>query len=188
MDVKKRFNNMYKNSPDIFGEQPVLLVKKASSFLHGGFALELGVGNGRNIKFLLTRSFDVTGVDLSEEGIKILKKRIKDDNNLHLYISDVRSFKPNRQYDIILAIGLLHFFEKSQMEAIIENMKNWTVKGGINVIAARMSQNYLKDLPFIFSSKELKTYYQNKNWEIKEYKEIEKADRKIAALITKKLI
>jgi len=58
--------------------------------------------------------------------------------------------------------------------------------GGINVIAARMVQNLRQDLPHIFSPNELRNYYEDNDWQIEEYEEIERGERKIALLIARK--
>jgi tellurite methyltransferase len=137
MSFQNRFDEKYKVAPGLFGEEPMPLVKKALKYVSEGKALELGVGNGRNTLFLLSNSFEVTGVDMSEEGIKILNKRAKDSPSLNLIVSDVLEFESTEKFDLVLAIGLLHFLEKESIDSLISKMKAWTTKGGLNVIAAR---------------------------------------------------
>jgi tellurite methyltransferase len=187
MSFQNRFDEKYKASPGLFGEEPMSLVKRALKYITSGKALELGVGNGRNTLFLLSNSFKVMGVDMSEEGIKILNKRAKDNSNLDLVVSDVLKFKTIEKFDLVLAIGLLHFLEKEDIDFLINKMKKWTAKEGLNVIATRMTQNNKQDLPHIFTDNELKNYYQDKDWKIEEYNEIEKEERKLASLIVRKL-
>lgn len=163
------------------------VVKKALTYVDKGKALELGVGNGRNTLFLLTNSFEVTGVDMSEEGIKILEERTGGNPNLNLIVSDVLGLETTEKFNLILAIGLLHFLEKDKIDILIKKMKKWTAPGGINVIAARMVQNFRQDLPHIFSPSELKEYYEDSDWQIEEYEEIARGERRIASLIAKKL-
>lgn len=187
MSFKNRFDEKYKTTPRLFGGEPMPLVKKVLKYTSGGKALELGVGNGRNTLFLLSNSFEVTGVDISEEGIGILRERAKGDSNLNLIVSDVLEFESTEKFDLVLAIGLLHFLEKESIDSLVNKMKKWTTKGGLNVIATRMVQNNRRDLPHIFVNNELKNYYQNKDWKIEEYDEIEKGERKLASLIARKL-
>ena len=187
MSFKNRFDEKYKASPDLFGEEPMPLVKKALNYINGKKVLELGVGNGRNTLYLLSKSFEVTGVDMSEEGIRILSERAKDASNLNLVVSDVLKFESPEKFDLVLAVGLLHFLEKKSIDFLINKMKGWTSKGGLNVIAARMIQNNRQDLPHIFTKNELKNYYLDKDWKIEEYDEIEKNGRRLASLIARKL-
>jgi tellurite methyltransferase len=186
MNFKNRFNEKYKKSPKLFGEEPMPLVKRALTYIDKGKALELGVGNGRNTLFLLRNTFKVTGVDMSEEGIKILKERAAGNPNLNLVVSNVLDFKTTERFNLVLAIGLLHFLEKNKINSLIRNMRKWTAPGGLNVIAARMVQNLRQDLPHIFSPNELRSYYEDNDWQIEEYEEIERGERKIATLIARK--
>ncbi len=187
INFKNRFNEQYKNNPKLFGEKPIPLVKKVLNFINKGKVLELGVGNGRNTLFLLANSFEVTGVDMSEEGVKILKGRAGENPNLNLIVSNVLKFETTEKFDLILAIGLLHFLKKDQIDFLIKKMKGWTASGGLNVVATKMAQNFRQDLPHIFSQNELKNYYQDGDWLIEKYEEIERRKGKIASLIARKL-
>jgi tellurite methyltransferase len=187
MDIKKRFNEKYKTTPKLFGKEPMPVVNKALTYVNKGKALELGVGNGRNTLFLLENSFEVTGVDMSEEGVKILKKRTGNNPKLHLVVKDVLKFETTEKFDIVLAIGLLHFLEKGNINSLVKQMKEWTAPNGLNVITTRMVQNLRQDLTHIFSPNELKKYYEDSNWQIEEYAEVERGERKIASLIARKL-
>jgi tellurite methyltransferase len=187
MDAKNRFNEKYKTTPGLFGDEPMPVVKKALKYANQGKVLELGVGNGRNTLFLLQKFFEVTGVDISEEGIKVLRERSKKNSQLNLIVGNVLEFKTEEKFDLVLAIGLLHFLKIEEIHFLVKKMQNWTVKGGVNVIATRMVQNLRNDLPHIFSHNELKKIYQIDGWKIEEYDEISKGDRKIASLIARKL-
>jgi len=187
MDFKNRFNEKYKTTPKLFGGEPMPVVKKVLIHVNKGKALELGVGNGRNTLFLLENSFEVTGVDMSEEGIKILEERSGKNSNLNLVVSNVLEFETTEKFDLVLAIGLLHFLEKDKISLLIEKIKKWTAPGGFNVIATKMVQNFRQDLPHIFSPNELKKYYEDSGWQIEEYEEIARGERKIASLIARKI-
>ena len=71
VDFKNRFNQKYKDIPSVFGTQPMPIIKEALKYVSEGDALDLGVGNGRNTIFLLSKNFNVTGVDMSKEGISL---------------------------------------------------------------------------------------------------------------------
>ena len=187
MDVKKRFDEKYKMVPDLFNSEPMPILKKALKYVGNGKALELGVGNGRNTLFLLEKSFNVTGVDISKEGIKILIERSKNNPKLNLIVNNVLKFETKEKFDMVLAIGLLHFLKIEEIHLLVKKMQNWTTKGGVNVIAARMVQNLRNDLPHIFSHNELRNLYKKDTWKIEKYDEISKNGRKIASLIARKL-
>ena len=187
MDFKNRFNEKYKMSPGLFGGGPMPVVENALRYVSGGSALELGVGNGRNALYLLSKSFDVTGVDVSGEGLEILRQEAGENPKLHLVESDVLEFSSDKKYDLVLAVGLLHFLNSEDIKLLVGRMKEWTKPGGLNVIAVRMTQNLRNDLPHIFQHDELKSFYLEDGWEIKEYQEKEKGPgRKVASVIAQK--
>jgi tellurite methyltransferase len=181
-DFKNRFKQKYAENRDTFGSEPLPIVKSAMKYAPSGEALDLGAGNGRNTLFLLSRSFKVTSVDSSEEGLKILEERAVDTKRLKTILSDVRTFQTENKYDVVLSIGLLHFISKEEGANLIKNMQKWTKTGGINVIGVKMTQNFAEDLPHVFEKNELRKYYEKNDWEIKEY-----AENRVAFLIAKKL-
>jgi len=164
------------------------IVEKAVKYVPEGSVLELGVGNGRNTLYLLSKSFKVTGVDLSEEGINILKERSGNNPNLKLIVSNVMEFETDKKFDMILAIGLLHFLDQEDIKKLIIKMKHLTRSEGINVIATRMTQNMRNDLPHVFKQNELKAFYQQSGWDILKYTEYDRKHTKIATVISKKNI
>ena len=170
-DFSNLFNQKYKGNRDSFGLDPLPVVKESLKYISSGDVLDLGVGNGRNTLYLLSKSFNVTGVDSSEEGIKILKNKVGENPNLEIILTDVMKFEPTKKYDFILAMGLLHFLTEEQGLSLISKIQNWTKNGGINVIGAKMNQNIANNLPHIFKHNELKGYYEKENWFIKFYEE-----------------
>ena len=64
------------------------------------------------------------------------------------------------KFDLVLAVGLLHFLNTKDVNSLISKMRVWTKQGGLNVIAVRMVQNYRQDLPHVFKHDELKEFYQ----------------------------
>ena len=186
MSFENRFNLKYKYSPDIFGVKPMPVLEKALDYIQSGKALDLGVGNGRNTIYLLSKSFEVTGVDISKEGMKVLKERVPDNSKLTLKVSDVSQFETKEKFDLVLAVGLLHFLNTKYVNSLIGKMKGWTKQGGLNVIAVRMVQNFRQDLPHVFEHNELKGFYENKDWAIMEYREGIAKKAKVASLIARK--
>jgi len=186
MDFQGRFNQKYRANPRLFGQEPMPVLKKALQFVSSGTALELGVGNGRNAGYLLKNGFTVTGVDNSQEGIKILQQNFSQEPKLKLFKADVLDFVTEEKFDFICAIGLLHFFELENINKLVNKIKTFTKKGGVNVLAAKMTQNFANDLPHIFAHNELKGFYTQPEWEIKHYEEIERGRAKIATLIVQK--
>jgi len=63
------FNNIYKTDKPGFATQPNALLVSMAERRKPGRALDIGIGQGRNSVFLALKGWDVTGFDMSDEGI-----------------------------------------------------------------------------------------------------------------------
>jgi SAM-dependent methyltransferase len=68
------FNNIYKNDKPGFSTQPNALLVATVEDRQPGRALDVGMGQGRNSVFLALKGWDVTGFDMSDEGITIAQR------------------------------------------------------------------------------------------------------------------
>ena len=68
------FNNIYKSSTPGFSTQPNALLISTIEGRKPGRALDVGIGQGRNSVFLAMKGWDVTGFDISDEGIAVARK------------------------------------------------------------------------------------------------------------------
>lgn len=184
MKFRDRFNSKFRFNLHAFGTQSLDLVTNILKYKKTGSVLDLGCGNGRNALFLLSKGFHVTGVDLSKVGLDLIRKKAGNyQGNIKLILSDVTKLETDEKFDLVLAIGLLHFLQINQIKQLLLKIKLWTKPEGLNVIAVRMSQNYKKDLPYVFKPGELIKIYQNPEWKVLESRE----DGRVAKLIAKKI-
>jgi SAM-dependent methyltransferase len=68
------FNNIYKTTKPGFATQPNALLVSTVETRKPGRALDVGLGQGRNSVFLALKGWDVTGFDMSDEGIATARK------------------------------------------------------------------------------------------------------------------
>lgn len=70
--------------------------------------LDVGCGNGRNIRFLLDSGFNVSGIDEDKNVIDLLKVNhpLNSDNFIH---SNIEDYTPSEKYDAIICNAVLHF-------------------------------------------------------------------------------
>ncbi len=68
------FNKVYGNSAPSFVTQPNALLVATVEGHKPGRALDIGMGQGRNSVFLALKGWDVTGFDVSDEGIAAARK------------------------------------------------------------------------------------------------------------------
>jgi tellurite methyltransferase len=171
-DFKDKFNNKYRNSLAVFGNEPLPLVKEAAKILKSGRVLDLGVGDGRNALYLLEQGFEVTGVDVSEVGLENLQKKArKYESRLKLIHEDVTKLTIDESFDLILGIGLLHFLALDDIKKVVTWTQKHTNKNGINIFIARMIQNPMGNLPYVFEEGVMKTFYNQDGWEVLRYHE-----------------
>src|SRR5215475_4619032 len=68
------FNNIYSSSTPGFVTEPNALLISTVEGRKPGRALDIGMGQGRNSVFLALKGWDVTGFDLSDEGIATARR------------------------------------------------------------------------------------------------------------------
>ena len=68
------FNNIYKTTKPGFATQPNALLVSTVEGRKPGRALDAGIGQGRNSVFLALKGWDVTGFDMSDEGVATARK------------------------------------------------------------------------------------------------------------------
>jgi len=187
-NFKDSFNQKYKANNSPFGNEAMPIIKKMVELTEPCDVLDLGVGDGRNALYLLENGYNVTGIDMSSEALRLLsEKSVEYENQITLIKSNVLDFENEKEFGAIIGIGLLHFLELSDIKTLISRVQSWTKVGGVNVFAARMTQNLMNNLPHILEPDELKGFYEKEDWEIVVYKEKNMPDRNIAIIIAKKI-
>jgi len=74
-DDSSYWNKVYSTGQAIFVHHPTQLLINAIRGRRPGTALDIGMGQGRNSIFLAQQGWDVTGFDLSEEGVRQSRER-----------------------------------------------------------------------------------------------------------------
>lgn len=126
------FFNKTENSS--FGE-PVKTVERLAELLRSGSVLDLGAGDGRNALYLAEKGFTVKAVDLSEAGIAKLKC-IANGRGLKIEteVADAAKYKIDTNYDGFVVVLLFQFLHGETSLSLLNEMKEHTNAGGINVI------------------------------------------------------
>ena len=174
---KPFWEESYKDdSVSTFGIDPNQSVKEYEHlFVKTWNILEIGCGEGKNSLYLASKGFsNVNAFDLSENGIaKLLRIANKNDLLINAWVQDLRKFQFERQYDLIISFGTLHFVEKQDWKSLILKAKENTGLGGIHILQIfTNSVPASSDIaPFaigLADDKELETLYND--WGVLEFK------------------
>jgi 2-polyprenyl-3-methyl-5-hydroxy-6-metoxy-1,4-benzoquinol methylase len=68
------WNARYAGDKYLYGKEPVLSLKNHLSVLRKGRALDVGMGEGRNVAYLAQNGFQVEGIDCSSVAVEKAKK------------------------------------------------------------------------------------------------------------------
>jgi methyltransferase family protein len=101
---KVRWNKKYATEKYLFGQEAILFLKDHVGLLPKGQVLDLAIGEGRNAIFLATQGFDVTGIDISEEGLKKAQAlATKHGVRIITIVADLETYKiPANTFDVII--------------------------------------------------------------------------------------
>ena len=99
------FNNIYASSTRGFSTAPNALLMATVEERTPGRALEVGMGEGRNTVFLALKGWDVTGFEISDEGVAIAQRNARAAGvNIKALLESNATFDFGRaQWDLIVA-------------------------------------------------------------------------------------
>ena len=136
---KPFWEEAYKNdNVSTFGTEPNQSVKEYEYMFDKSWSiLEICCGEGKNPLYLASKGFtNINAFDLSENGIaKLSRAASKNGLSVNAWVQDLRSFQFEKQYDLIISMGSLHFVEKCDWTSLLLRAKENTNIGGIHIIS-----------------------------------------------------
>ncbi len=125
------WSEKYRAEGLIWGRKPTAGVMRFADFLAERKVLnvlEVGCGYGRDSAYLAGKGYNVTGVDASEEAIKLALKT----RGTVFFLGDGDALEfPDRTFDAAWSSNFLHLFEKDKRDAILREMRRVLVKKGV---------------------------------------------------------
>ena len=122
---QKRWDKRFGRKEFALGKEPNPFLKKHIRLLPKGKALDMATGEGRNAVFLAQQGFDVDAVDISEKGLKKVKKLAREKGvKINTFLVDLDQYQIEKErYDLIANF----YFLKRRL---IPRMKKGLKKGG----------------------------------------------------------
>src|SRR6185295_18913119 len=102
---KERWNKVFASADIAFNRRPNAFLLKSVQGKTPGTALEIGMGQGRNTIAMARLGWDVTGIDISDEGIRQALAEAKKQNlKIHTLVMSADDFDyGSARYDLIYA-------------------------------------------------------------------------------------
>lgn len=125
-----------------------------------GKILELGCGTGRFSRLLAADGFDVTGIDLSDNMIKIAKKN-PFDFPIKYYVADMRDYVFNQKYKAIVSVcdSMNYLLTVEDLEKTFLTAKDHLDEDGVFVFDLKTQKYFEKLGDNIFSDEIGKVQY-----------------------------
>lgn len=191
------FDDVYKTTEWYYGAKPFKELPdtlQRFKFPTNSTALDLGCGEGRDSIFLSLHGFNVTAIDISENGLLKLSNFAKEKNlNIECVCANAVDYNyQENSYDIIVARTFLDHLALPEINIMIEKMRKALRTFGIIFISVFTTQDvgYLKSqecgyaneqesecasfIKHYFEENELKKFFLD--WNILTYYERTKID------------
>lgn len=132
-ELVKKFNQIGPRTKDI---------KKAFSYLKNHKklnTLEIGCGNGRDAKQILKYTKNYTGIDFSEEMIKLSREYLP---KINFIVADMEKFIIPLNLDIVFAFASFLHLNKISFKKILNKIYKKLNKNGIIYISLKYNEKY----------------------------------------------
>ncbi len=180
---KDKWNSKYESDEYITGKEPSDWLKKNACLLvKKGKALDIAGGEGRNSVFVSTMGYEVTCIDISENGLRKAQSLAQEKNTkITTVLADLdnNSFK-NNEYDLVLCFN---FLDRKLFSMIRDTLKS----GGL-LFYETFTQDYLKYSNFkkewVLEENELLREFED--FRILRYQEVDENPKAFASLVAQK--
>ena len=180
---KEKWNSKYEIDEYITGKEPSRwLQKNAGLFAKSGKALDIAGGEGRNSVFVAGKGYEVTCLDISENGLQKAQALAQEKNaKITTILADLdsNSLKAN-EYDLVLCFN---FLDRNLFSGIRQTLKS----GGL-LYYETFTVDYLKYSSFkkewVLDANELLQTFND--FRILRYQEVDENSIAFASLVAQK--
>jgi tellurite methyltransferase len=155
--------------------------RQSSYFSQRRFALDVGCGRGRNALYMAKYGFEVTGVDINSEDLRLGEQRLLamglGAQACHFVEADIREL-PNfaRSFDVVAANEVLNNFPKPEQYDVLREIQQRTKIQGIHLVSGYLVTPEVREeqnRDQMLNPGELRRFYEMTGWHIQSYMEDE---------------
>ena len=179
-----RWDEKYATEKYLFGREAIPFLQDHVDLLPKGQVLDLAMGEGRNGVFLATKGYQVTGVDISEQGIKKAHAlAVEHGVTLQTFVVDLDTYViPPNTFDVIICT---YYLQRNLFPKIAEALK----PGGMALVET-YTMEHLKYRPrfnkaWLLKPNELLTLLPG--LQVLRYQEVDTEHAAIASILAQKL-
>jgi ubiquinone/menaquinone biosynthesis C-methylase UbiE len=133
VDQRERWNKVFTNPEARINREANAFLQKTVEGRKPGKALDVGIGMGRNSLWLASKGWEVTGIDISDAGIKLAQDAARKQGlklNTVLVSADDFDYGTD-QYDLVIGMFMHQIFSRNSAK-VVKALK----PGGMVVVEA----------------------------------------------------
>ena len=145
--IASHYNKIAKEYTKVHGYEEKLSLPSLEKFINflpkGGIVLDIGCGGGQDSKFFKDNGFDVLGIDLSREMIKLAKIYSPQTS---FKVIDLMKLESHIKYDGIWCSRVFHNISVSEQTKFLKKIKSLLKKNGLLYLTSVVSNKDIEDM------------------------------------------
>ncbi|TAM60849.1 class I SAM-dependent methyltransferase [bacterium] len=134
------FDALYAGAASVYGEAPDEFLVEHLPLGGVRSALDAGGGEGRHALWIARTGVTTELIDSSEAAVKRCASRARDAGlALHANAVDLRSWEPQRVYDVVIAAIVLHAFKITRAADVAQRLRRAVAPGGYLYLSAHLA-------------------------------------------------
>ena len=165
--IMKQWNRIFEKQGEVFLKSQEDIPRIVKLFKKKGVkkVLDLGCGTGRHVIYFAKNNFDVYGIDIAKEGIKITKEWLKKEKlQANLNIGSIYQKLPYKDsfFDAVISTNTIHHARIKKIQKAIQEMERvLKLKGQIFItVRKRKFRRFYPKLTIIEKYGKQKTRYK----------------------------
>lgn len=132
---EKSWNDKYKENTRLWTSKTEPKIMKYLDLIKEGNILDLGIGEGRNSLPFAIDGFKIYGADTSEIAVERSRENLNRSDSV-ITKCDIREYNIEKnKFTLIIASYILNFFKKSEINLLMDKIKNGIADKGILYIS-----------------------------------------------------